>query len=417
MTGTPGIAARLFGSLARAGINVRAIAQGASERNISVVIDSDDATRAMRAVHSGFYMSPKTLSVGLIGPGHVGSTLLDQISHRHEWLTEHFDVDIRLTALASSSKMLLDEDGIQLKEWRDRFSQDQLEKTDLDLFARHVRSDAVPHAVIIDCTANDDIAMRYSNWLSDRIHVITPNKKANSGSFSYYQTLQRDARRSNTHYLYETTVGAALPVVQTLRDLVQTGDTVKRIEGVFSGTLSYLFNQFDGSMPFSEIVSAAREMGYTEPDPREDLSGTDVARKVVILAREMGMDIELEDLTLESLVPEGLEGTSTQDFLAELREFDGEMLAMVEDARARGKVLRFVGVIDPGEGCDVSLREYNADHPFAAIRATDNIVRFETARYHDNPLVIQGPGAGPQVTAGGVFSDLLRLANYLGATF
>ncbi|HEX6220427.1 MAG TPA: bifunctional aspartate kinase/homoserine dehydrogenase I, partial [Acidimicrobiia bacterium] len=254
------------------------------------------------------------------------------------------------------------------------------------------------------------------DWLAKGIHVITPNKKANTADLDYYQSLQQASRRADAHYFYETTVGAALPVIQTLRDLVQTGDRVRRIEGVFSGTLSYLFNSFDGSVPFSEIVKAARDQGYTEPDPREDLSGMDVARKVVILAREMGMAANLEDMDVEGLIPPGLEEGSIEDFLKRIPDHDDEMVDVVEEARSRGQVLRFVGVIDEETGTQVALRSYDTDHPFARIKLTDNIVQFTTDRYSENPLVVQGPGAGPAVTAGGVFADLLRLANYLGAT-
>lgn len=418
MAGTPGIAANFFGALARAGVNVRAIAQGSSERNISVVIDSADATRALRAAHSGFYLSKQTLSIGLIGPGHVGSTLLDQMAHRLDWLREEFGVDLRVRAICDSSTMVLDEHRIDLDEWRSRLEQLDASAVpaDLDVLADYVHTESVPHAVIIDCTASEQVAMRYVDWLSQGIHVITPNKKASSGPLSHYRALQESARRADAHYFYETTVGAALPIVQTLRDLVQTGDEIHRIEGIFSGTLSYLFNSFDGSAPFSEIVAAARAEGYTEPDPREDLSGMDVARKVVILAREMGLDIELADVAVEGLVPAGLEEGTSEDFLTRLEDFDDEMLRMVEESRSRDEVLRFVGVIDPEEGCSVRLRSYKADHRFARISLTDNIVQFQTARYRDNPLVVQGPGAGPEVTAGGVFADLLRLANYLGAT-
>jgi aspartokinase/homoserine dehydrogenase 1 len=417
MSGTPGVAARLFGSLARVGINVRAIAQGASERNISVVIDSADATKALRAAHSGFYLSDQTLSIGVIGPGHVGATLLDQMARRLDWLEGEYGVDLRVRAIASSKQMALDEDGIGLGHWRTALTEEPARTvpTDLDELTGFVRTESVPHAVIIDCTADASVADRYADWLEAGIHVITPNKKAGSGDLDYYRSLMRNARRSSTHFLYETTVGAALPIVQTLRDLVQTGDEIRRIQGVFSGTLSYLFNNFDGSTPFSGIVAAARDMGYTEPDPREDLSGLDVARKVVILAREMGMDVELADVSVEGLVSDELERGSVDDFLARLPEHDQEMLSIVEEARSRGEVLRFVGVIDPVQGCSVSLRRYRADHPFAGIKETDNIVQFETARYNQNPLVVQGPGAGPEVTAGGVFADLLRLANYLGA--
>jgi aspartokinase/homoserine dehydrogenase 1 len=418
MSGTPGIAARLFGSLVRAGVNVKAIAQGSSERNISVVIDGADAARALRAAHAGFYLSRQTLSIGLIGPGHVGGTLLDQMAKRLDSLVSEFGVDLRVRAIASSSTMVLDEHRIDLNSWRTRLNSDDAGAlaTDLDMLADYVQTESVPHAAIIDCTASADIAMRYGDWLSQGIHVITPNKKANSGNIEYYRALQGVARRADAHYFYETTVGAALPVIQTLRDLVQTGDQVYRIEGVFSGTLSYLFNSFDGTTPFSGIVRAAREKGYTEPDPREDLSGMDVARKVVILAREMGVEASLDDMGIEGLIPAGLEIGSVDEFLDRLADHDDEMLETVERARSTGKVLRFVGVIDPEEGCQVSLRSYDRDHPFARIRLTDNIVTFQTARYSENPLVVQGPGAGPAVTAGGVFADLLRLANYLGAT-
>jgi aspartokinase/homoserine dehydrogenase 1 len=418
MSGTPGVAARFFGSLVRAGVNVKAIAQGSSERNISVVIDSSDATRALRAAHAGFYLSQQTLSVGLIGPGHVGGTFLDQMAARADWLLEEFGIDLRVRAIAASTTMVLDEHRIDLGNWRERLAGGgaSTHPTDLDMLADYVQTESVPHAAIIDCTASSEIALRYRDWLSRGIHVITPNKKANSGSLDYYRELQEAGRRADAHYFYETTVGAALPVIQTLRDLVQTGDEIHRIEGVFSGTLSYLFNSFDGSIPFSDIVRAAREKGYTEPDPREDLSGMDVARKVVILAREMGMEASTEDMEIESLIPPGLEEGTVDEFLARLADHDAEMLSTVEEARSDGRVLRFVGVIDPKEGCRVSLRKYDSDHPFARIKLTDNIVTYQTARYHENPLVVQGPGAGPDVTAGGVFADLLRLANYLGAT-
>ena len=418
MSGTPGIAARLFGSLVQVGVNVRAIAQGSSERNISVVIDSADATRALRAVHSGFYLSRQTLSIGVIGHGHVGGTLLDQMAERLDWLIDEFGVDLRVRAIAGSETMMLDEHRIDLGSWRRRLESGgaSTHPTDLDLLADFIHTESVPHSAIIDCTASGDVAMRYGDWLGQGIHVITPNKRANTADLGYYEKLQQASRRADAHYFYETTVGAALPVIQTLRDLVQTGDRVRRIEGVFSGTLSYLFNSFDGSVPFSEIVRSARDQGYTEPDPREDLSGMDVARKVVILAREMGMAANLDDMAVDGLIPPGLEGGTVDEFLARLADHDDSMVDIVDEARAKGQVLRFVGVIDAEEGTRVALRRYDADHSFARIKLTDNIVQFTTDRYSENPLIVQGPGAGPAVTAGGVFADLLRLANYLGAT-
>src|SRR5690606_29695957 len=247
-------------------------------------------------------------------------------------------------------------------------------------------------------------------------HVITPNKRANTAGLAYYRALRRASRENGARYLYETTVGAGLPVIQTLRDLVQTGDEVYEIEGIFSGTLSYLFNVYDGSRSFSEIVADARARGFTEPDPRDDLSGMDVGRKVVILAREIGLPIELSEVEVEGLVPEAMEHLSVPDFLEALPSQDEAMAALFEDARRRGEVLRYVGLVDREGRASARLRSYPLDHPFARIQMTDNIVLFRTRRYQPNPLVVQGPGAGPEVTAGGVFADLLRLASSLGAT-
>lgn len=417
MSGTPGIAAKFFGALARAGVNIRAIAQGSSERNISVVISADQATRALRAAHSGFYLSRQTLSIGLIGPGHIGSVLLDQMSQQLDRLRIDHGVDLRVRAIANTHSMIVDESQIDLATWRQRLSsENETMAVELDRFADFVHTESVPHAAIIDCTASDEVASLYGKWLSAGVHVVTPNKKANSGDLAYYRDLVDQGRRADAHYFYETTVGAALPILQTLRDLVQTGDTIERVDGILSGTLAYLFNSFDGSIPFSEIVSTARQQGYTEPDPRDDLSGMDVARKVVIIARELGMDVGLEDVTVEGLVPLGLESGSIEQFLERLADHDEAMFKLFDDARQKNEVLRFVGTVDPNRGCSVSLTSLDRDHSFAQGRHTDNIVMFRTARYNTNPLVVQGPGAGPEVTAGGVFADVLRLTNYLGST-
>jgi aspartokinase/homoserine dehydrogenase 1 len=415
MAGIPGVAGSFFGALGKASVNVRAIAQGSSERNISVVIDGKDATRALRAVHAGFYLSKQALSIGVIGPGVVGSTLLDQLAGEQSRLREELNVDLRIRGIATSSRMVLDDKEIPAGGWRQAMESSS-EPVDLDRFADHVQTESIPHAVLIDCTASDEIAMRYADWMERGIHVITPNKKASTADRAYHERLRQAGRRMKMHYLYETTVGAALPILQTLRDLIQTGDEILEIEGIFSGTLSYLFNSFDGSRPFSEIVREARDKGYTEPDPREDLSGMDVARKVVILAREMGMDVELRDASVESLVPDELVDGSVDEFLNNMGSLDDRLRELVAAARSRDEVLRFVGTIDPKRGLSVRLSSYPATHPFGRIQLTDNIVQFRTRRYSDNPLVVQGPGAGPDVTAGGVFADLLRLASYLGAT-
>ncbi len=414
MAGTPGVAAKVFNALGAAGVNVRAIAQGASERNISVVIEGRSATRALRAAHAGLYLSPHTLSVGLIGPGTVGRVLLDQIASQRERLREQFNLDLRVRGILGSRRMALAETDLDLRNWQEQFTASE-QRGDLARFIEHVHVDYLPHTVIIDCTASEEIAARYAEWLRAGIHVITPNKKANSAALSYYRELQAARRAGGAHFLYEATVGAGLPVVHTLRDLRETGDEVTQIEGIFSGTLAYLFNIYDGSTAFSDIVREARQRGFTEPDPREDLSGMDVARKLIILGREMGLGLELADVCLESLVPAGLEHGSIEEFMARLPDSDASMHERFEQARAKGKVLRYLGRLQADGHATVGLAELDTRHPFANIALTDNVVRFATRRYRDNPLIVQGPGAGPEVTAGGVFADLLRLSAYLGA--
>lgn len=411
MAGLPGIAGRFFGTLGRAGINVRAIAQGASERNISAVIDGSQTTRALRAVHSSFYLSHKTLSIGLVGPGAVGRALLGQIDESRERLQREFGLDLRVRGIAASQRMWLADKALPLQNFK---STDD-HPTDMDAFTRHVQAEHLPHALIIDCSAAQVVADRYRGWLEQGIHVVTPNKKAHSGPMSDYEALQTLCRRGEAQFFYEATVGAGLPVIQTLRDLVLTGDRVHRISGIFSGTLAYLFNVYDGSVPFSEIVRAAKEKGYTEPDPRDDLSGMDVARKLVILAREAGLGLELEQLAVSSLVPDALEAGSPEDFLAGLAAHDTGFAEKLDAANQTGKVLRYVGTVDleSGRG-EVGLESFPGDHPFATIALTDNIIQFETERYCDNPLIIRGPGAGPEVTAAGIFADILRLCATLG---
>ena len=414
MAGTPGVAAKVFNALGASGVNVRAIAQGASERNISVVIEGRSTTRALRAAHAGLYLSAHTLSVGIIGPGTVGRVLLDQIASQSARLREQFNLDLRVRGILGSRRMVLAETGLASSNWRAQYEASE-QRGDLGRFIEHVHVDYLPHTVIIDCTASGEIAARYVEWLRAGIHVITPNKKANSAELSYYRALQAARRAGGAHFLYEATVGAGLPVVHTLRDLRETGDEITQIEGIFSGTLAYLFNIYDGGTAFSDIVRDARQRGFTEPDPRDDLSGMDVARKLIILGREMGLGLELADVRIESLVPAGLESGSIEEFMARLAGSDGAMRERFERARGRGKVLRYLGRLAADGQATVGLAELDANHPFANIALTDNVVRFATRRYCDNPLIVQGPGAGPEVTAGGVFADLLRLSTYLGA--
>ena len=416
MAGSPGVAGRFFGTLGKAGINVRAIAQGASERNISAVISSTDMTRALRTVHASFYLSAKTVSIGLIGPGSVGKVLLDQMAGEVARLREDFNLDLRVRGLGGSRRMALDDRRVDLNDWRSALEHG----SDMDLarFVDHVQADHLPHTVLVDCTADPGIAAQYADWLQRGIHIITPNKRAHSDSMDYYRRLKAICRGAGTHFLYEATVGAGLPVIRTLRDLVETGDDIESISGIFSGTLAYLCNVFDATRGFSEIVRDARAQGYTEPDPRDDLSGTDVARKAVILAREAGMELELADIEVQSLVPAELSTTvvsSVDEFLDRLADFDATMAERFHAAERDNRVIRYVAEVNLSTGqAQVALRNYPRDHPFAGISLTDNVVQFVTRRYRDNPLIVRGPGAGPDVTAAGIFADILRLCSMLG---
>jgi aspartokinase/homoserine dehydrogenase 1 len=414
MIDRPGVAANFFTALARSGVNVRAIAQGSSERNISAVIDQSAATKALRAVHSAFYLSPQTISVGLIGAGLIGKTFLNQLRERMAFLRSERGIDLRISGVMNSRKMLLVDRKFDLSEWEKELERSTME-ADLHAFAAHINASHLPHSVIIDATASADVPRHYPEWLRSGINIITPNKKGNTEGFEFFQELRAAARRNGKYYLYETTVGAGLPILHTLRDLIETGDEILQIEGVLSGTLSYIFNSFDGTRPFSEIVLEARSLGFTEPDPRDDLSGMDVARKLTILAREIGLQLELADVEVESLVPGTLREGNTEDFLSRLVENDGRMNDLLSAAKSRGETLRYVGIVESNGHASVKLRAYKSDHAMAGLSGSDNIVLFKTARYNVQPMVVRGPGAGPEVTAAGVFADLLRLASFLGA--
>jgi len=416
MVETPGVAARFFGALARARINVRAIAQGSSERNISVVVSEADAERALRAAHAGFYLSEQRVSVGLVGPGLVGRELLRQLEAQREYLRSELQIHLEVRGIATSRRMLLTDRGIDLSTW-----QEQLESggrpVDLGVFADHLQAAHLPHAVFLDCTANAEVASCYGHWLERGIHVITPNKKANAASLQSYRNLRELGDRPSSRYLYEATVGAGLPVISTLRDLVRTGDRIHRIEGVLSGTLSFLLQTIGVEVSFSAAVREAHSRGYMEPDPRDDLSGMDVARKAVILGREMNLSVELDDVGVESLVPAELEGCDEADkFIAELGRHDDNMETLRVEADQSGNVLSYVAVIEDSGRVEVGLRRYPQSHAFARIQPGDNILAFTTDRYQEQPLIVQGPGAGPAVTAAGVFGELLRLAGSLGAS-
>src|SRR5690606_4873274 len=289
MVGVPGVAARLLAALAQSRVNVRAIAQGASERNISVAVTEGDATRALRAAHSDFWLSPQTVSIGIVGTGNVGRALLSQMAAVLPGLRARSQIDLRLRGIANSRHMVLEHFAIAPDTATARLQPDDAQPVDLDGFAAHVRAEHIPHALIIDCSASDATAQKYPEWIAAGIHVVTPNKHAGSENWERYSAIRDAQRRTGARFGYEATVGAGLPVILTLRNLIATGDTLHAIDGMLSGTLAWLFNRYDGSVPFSALVREARELGYTEPDPRDDLSGLDVARKLVILAREAGL--------------------------------------------------------------------------------------------------------------------------------
>lgn len=414
MAGAPGVAARLFATLGRAQVNVRAIAQGASERNISVALSSADASRALRAVHAGFWLSAQTISVGVIGPGNVGRALLDQLQEAIPRLRQQANLDLRVRAILSSRKLAVGEGDALLADWSSQLESSP-HAADIEQFTRHVHAPHLPHAVIIDCSASDAVADNYARWLAAGIHVITPNKQAGSGPLTRWQAIREARTASTARWRYEATVGAGLPVISTLRDLIDTGDEIRSIEGIFSGTLAWLFNRYDGSEPFSALVREALALGYTEPDPRDDLSGIDVARKLVILAREAGQRLELSDVNVQGLVPASLLKLDRNEAIASLESIDGEIARQHAQAKAKGCELRYVARLDSSGNASVGLVEVPTSHAFANLRLTDNVVQFTTKRYANNPMIVQGPGAGREVTAAGIFADLLRLGAALGA--
>lgn len=410
MKRTPGIAARIFQAFGNNGINIVAIAQGSSELNISIVISRQDEAKSLNALHDAFFLSGlKTLNVFLVGAGLIGSTFLDLLEKQREALRNDYSIDIHVAGVANSRKMVLDADGIAIGDVRSRLENTE-QASDIVGFADQMRAMNLPNSVFVDCTATGDVPAVYDKVLRSSISIVTPNKKANSGAMERYRELRRLAQRHNVQFLYETNVGAGLPVINTLRSMVSTGDRIHAIEGVLSGTLSFLFNTYDGSVPFSQLLIKARDMGYTEPDPRDDLNGHDVGRKLLILAREAGFELEFDDLSIENLVPEPARQTpDIASFFDTLKQFDDAFEHRYRQAHNAGKVLRYIARFADGKGM-VSLQEVGPEHPFFSLDATDNIVAFTSDHYRTRPMVIKGPGAGAYVTASGVIADVLRVA-------
>jgi aspartokinase/homoserine dehydrogenase 1 len=411
MRGTPGVSGKVFQALGQNAINITAIAQGASERNISFVIDASQKTHALNVIHQAFFEKVRKLALAVVGVGNVGSAVLRQVAQQQKVLLDQ-GFEVRVCAVANSRRMVIRPEGIDLDKWEQKLLQSD-RTSNMSELANEIGSFQPIHAALIDCTANAGVVEAYPKFIQANMHIVTPNKRANVLPWKQYRDLMALLQKKCKHFLYEANVGAGLPIISTLKDLVASGDTILRIEGIFSGTLSYLFNQYDGSVPFSALVQEAQKLGYTEPDPRDDLSGQDVARKLLILARQLGRQCDLEDIPNENLVPVDLRGGGFDPgFYGKFAAHDQEILKRFRNARARGCMLRYVGTLDSA-GASAGLREFPQDHPFTSTRESDNIISFTTQRYSRSPLVVQGPGAGADVTAMGVFSDIYKLLHYL----
>ena len=408
MRQTPGIAGKVFQALGRSRINISAIAQGSSELNISAVIRRADKKKALRVIHDAFFYGPRrTANIYVIGTGLIGSQLIHDILERQEWFLTERHLDLRINGIMNSSRMLLDENGIASDDWEKQLDSSKKE-SDLDALLDYVRMHQSPNTIVVDATASEEVPHWYERFLEQGIALVTPNKKANTGSWDHFRKLAELARDNDTCFLYETNVGAGLPFVQAVRDRVASGDTVRRLEGVFSGTLSYLFNRYDGSYPFSELVQTALDSGYSEPDPREDLNGMDAARKLLILARICGREVSLDDITVENLVPEALRGDiSTEEFLKRVEKYDDSFRERFDEAGKDGKVLRYMAVMDEN-GLQVGLMATGPENPVYALSGTENMLTITSDAYADIPLVIKGPGAGAVVTANGVIADIVK---------
>ncbi|MCA1583258.1 MAG: bifunctional aspartate kinase/homoserine dehydrogenase I [Acidobacteria bacterium] len=411
MRGTPGVSGRIFNTLGRHNINISAIAQGASERNVSFVIDSAAQIRALNVIHQSFFEPHTRLALVIVGVGNIGGALLQQLHKQRRYLFDR-GFDVRVVAVANSRRFAVASEGLNLAGWRATLDASPHRMTP-DALVRAIRPLDLTNVALVDCTAEVAVVDAYTAFVEAGLHIITPNKHANVLPWTRYAELMALLQTRQRHFLCEANVGAGLPILSTLKDLVASGDVVNKVEGILSGTLSYLFNHFDGSRPFSDLVRSAHELGYTEPDPREDLSGQDVARKLLILARQMGLRMDIEDIRVESLVPRTLaKGAFSARFFEAFAAHDTNIGRRLADARARKKVLRYVGTLQAGRA-RAALQEFAEDHPFAATKGSDNVIAFTTDRYKGTPLVVQGPGAGADVTAMGIFSDVLKLVHYL----
>ncbi|WP_100340103.1 bifunctional aspartate kinase/homoserine dehydrogenase I [Mucilaginibacter auburnensis] len=409
MKETPGVSGKLFYSLGRNGVNVRAIAQGSSEYNISVIISAADLAKALNAVHDAFFVElTKTLHAFCLGTGNIGKTLFNQLNAHAAFLQENNGVQVKIAGISNTRKMAFNSDGIDLDEWEDALERSH-EAADLAGFIAKMQSMNLPNCVFIDNTASQKPIAFYEDVLKSTISIVTCNKIGNSGPYAQYKTFRDTARQHGVDFFYETNVGAGLPIIRTLKDLMNSGDRVQRIEAILSGTISFIFNNFKGEVSFHDVVKLAQEKGYTEPDPRDDLRGTDFMRKMLILARDAGYTLEAADVKIGSILPQAcLDAASVDDFYAALKAEDAYFADLKAQAESQGKVLRYIGILEDGQAA-ITLEMVDENHPFFILSGSDNIISFTTDRYKERPLVVKGPGAGAEVTAAGVFADLINV--------
>jgi aspartokinase/homoserine dehydrogenase 1 len=404
-TGTSG---KMFGALGRNGVNIRAIAQGSSERNISAVIASSDVKKAINVLHEEFFETTyKQVNLFVVGTGNVGSKLLAQLRQQQQYLQENLRLQVRVVGLANSRKMLFRDEGIDLSTAIDQLSGS--ESMNLGQFVHRAQSKNLRNSVFVDITANETVAGSYADLFSKSISVVACNKIACSSPYDNYRLLKKLSTDHNASFLFETNVGAGLPVIGTLNELVSSGDIVTEIQAVLSGTLNFVFNNYDGTRSFASVVRQAQEEGYTEPDPRLDLGGTDVMRKIMILARETGAKVDMNDIENQSFMPPSCMQGTVDHFYQEMEKHEDHFKKLYQAANEQGKKLKFVAHYHEGRA-KVGLQEIDPQHDFFHLYGKDNIVLFYTSRYKDQPMVVKGAGAGAEVTASGVFADIIRAA-------
>ncbi|HXR83408.1 MAG TPA: bifunctional aspartate kinase/homoserine dehydrogenase I [Hanamia sp.] len=406
MKSHPGISGKMFSSLGKNGVNVRAISQGSSERNISAVIATKDVKKAVNVLHEEFFeTSYKQVNLFIAGTGNVGSRLLSQLLQQQNYLQKNLRLLIRVVGIVNSKKMLFDEKGIDLKNWKELLQNS--EEMNLLEFVKTIQTKNLRNSVFVDVTANENVANQYEDILQRSVSVVACNKIAASSTLSRYEKLKNLAREFNVHFLFETNVGAGLPVIGTLNDLLLSGDKINKIEAVLSGTLNFVFNHYNGTKSFAEVVKQAQDEGYTEPDPRLDLGGVDVVRKIMILARESGEKIEMEDIENNAFMPPECMKGSVDDFYNCMKKHEVHFRKLYDEANSAGKKLKFVASYESGKA-KVGLQQIDSSHDFYHLYGKDNVVLFYTNRYIGQPLVVKGAGAGAEVTASGVFADIIR---------